>query len=138
MRVIIADTGPLVALLNPRDRYHPWSLARLDEFTEPLVTCEAVFAEARFLLQSCPGGVENLLELWERGSVVVDFSGEAEKPDLIRLLKKYADLPMSFADACLVRMAELHADPIVWTLDRHFGIYRRRGRQSIPRMMPEE
>ena len=136
MRVVLADTGPLVALLNRRDTHHRWALARFDEFIEPLVTCEPVFTESLFLLRACPGGVTALLALWERGSILIEFSAEEEKTALRELLRKYEDLPISFADACLVRMTELYSDALVWTLDEHFGVYRRRGRQSIPRLTP--
>jgi predicted nucleic acid-binding protein len=130
--LILADTGPLVALLNPRDHYHKWALLRFDEFTTPLSTCEAVLTETLFLLSSCPGACDSLMELWQRETFHLDFLAEGEKPVLRKLMAKYRDLPMSFADACLVRMSELHASACIWTLDTHFGIYRRHGRQSIP------
>ena len=136
-RLILADTGPLVALFNPRDRYHEWALARFDEFTDPLITCEPVFTETLFLLSSCPGASAAFMELWQRESICIDFSAEREKPVLRKLMVKYGDLPMSFADACLVRMSELHANATVWTLDSDFGVYRRNGRQSIPLRSPE-
>jgi len=135
-RLILADTGPLVALLNPRDQHHDWAVARFNEFTEALVTCEPVLAEALFLLSSCPGGTGNLLELWERESIRIDFQAQREIPVLRKLMTKYRDLPMSFADSCLVRMSELHSNSTIWTLDSHFGVYRRNGRQSIPRLTP--
>ncbi|MFV1996039.1 MAG: type II toxin-antitoxin system VapC family toxin [Verrucomicrobiales bacterium] len=135
-RLILADTGPLVALLNPRDHYHEWALARFDEFSDPLATCEAVLTETLFLLSTCPGASASLMELWQRESIQVDFSAEREKPVLRKLMAKYGDLPMSFADACLVRMSELHATASVWTLDTDFGVYRRNGRQSIPLCRP--
>ena len=43
---------------------------------------------------------------------------------------------MSYADACLVRMAELHPEASVWTLDRHFQVYRRHQRQTISLIAP--
>ena len=51
-------------------------------------------------------------------------------------MKRYADLPMGFADACLVRMAETHPEPVVLTTDAHFRIYRRHGRQVVPCALP--
>jgi predicted nucleic acid-binding protein len=134
---ILADTGPLVALLNPRDQYHEWARARFDEFTEPLLTCDAVLAETAFLLSACPGANATLMALWRRGAFRVDFPTEREKTALARLMTKYRDLPISFADACLIRLSELHAASIVWTLDGHFRVYRRHGRQTIPHIMPE-
>jgi predicted nucleic acid-binding protein len=51
-------------------------------------------------------------------------------------MAKYADVPMSFADACLVHMTETLADPVIFTLDTDFRIYRRHGRRTIPCVMP--
>jgi len=77
-------------------------------------------------------------EMAEDGIFVVTFSYEDQKVFIGRLLKKYADVPISFADACLVRMAELHPDSAVFTLDSDFKIYRRNGRQAIPLIFPEK
>lgn len=52
-------------------------------------------------------------------------------------MKKYADTPMSFADACLVRMAELDDDAVVVTLDSDFTVYRKNGDQPIPLVTPQ-
>jgi predicted nucleic acid-binding protein len=62
----------------------------------------------------------------------------AETGALERLIRKYQDLPMSLADACLVRLAERHPSALVVTLDQHFKIYRKHGRQPIAVKMPEE
>ena len=134
--VTLADAGPLVALFNPRDRFHTWARARFDEFTDPLVTCEAVLAESLFLSTNIPGASRRLLALWERDLLQLSFSAHGEKAALQRLLAKYADLPISLADACLIRMSEVHSDCRVWTLDQHFRVYRRHGRQVIPVVMP--
>jgi len=55
---------------------------------------------------------------------------------VLRLIQKYADVPMSLADACLVRMTETLADPIVLTTDADFRIYRRHSRHVVPCVMP--
>jgi len=55
---------------------------------------------------------------------------------VLTLMDKYADVPMSLADACLVRMTEILADPVIITTDRHFRLYRRHSRQVIPCLMP--
>jgi len=135
--LVLADTGPLVALLNSRDQFHRWAKARFDEFTDPLATCEPVLTEVMFLLSSCPGANAALMKLWRRGTIFIDFQAEQEKPVLAALMKKYRDLPISFADACLVRMSELRPESIVWTLDSHFDVYRRNGRHAIPRILPD-
>ena len=74
--------------------------------------------------------------LLNRGLLRVEFDLMAERQSLDRLVQKYADLPMSLADACLVRMTELNDKAVVCTLDRHFQIYRKHGRQTIPTIMP--
>ncbi len=136
-RVVLADTGPLVALFNAGDNAHRWSLARFQEFTEPLITCEAVLAEALHLLRKMPPASANLLALWERDLLQVDFSVESEKAVIRRLLRRFSNVPISFADACLVRMSEITLNCIVWTLDSDFRVYRRSGRQTIPLLIKD-
>ena len=133
---LLCDTGPLVAFLNRGDQYHAWAGEQFDQITQPLVTCEALISEIVFLLQSEQLPADPLFEAIERGAVQVQFSAEEHWPDLRRLLNKYADLPMSFADACLVRMAELAGRCQVFTTDRHFRVYRRHGRDVIPLIAP--
>jgi predicted nucleic acid-binding protein len=133
---LLCDTGPLVAFLNRGDQYHVWVSEQFDQITQPLVTCEAVISEIVFLLQSEQLPADPLFEAIDRGTIQVQFSAEEHWPDLRRLLNKYADLPMSFADACLVRMAELGGRCQVFTTDRHFRVYRRHGRDVIPLIAP--
>jgi len=135
-RLILADTGSLVALFHGADLAHPWALARYQEFTEPLITCEAVLTEALHLLRKVPQAHFNLLALWHREILSIQFSAEREKDALRKLLRRFASVPMSFADACLVRMSEIHSDCAIWTLDSNFRVYRRSGRQSIPLVIP--
>jgi predicted nucleic acid-binding protein len=136
-RVVLADAGPLVALFHQNDSAHQWALARFREFTEPLLTCEAVLTEAMHLLRKVPPAHANLLSLWQRDLLRIGFSAETEKDSIRRLLRRFADVPISFADACLIRMSEIHVSCAVWTLDSDFRVYRRNGRQAIPLMIPE-
>jgi hypothetical protein len=95
-------------------------------------------AEASYLAQRTHGGVQAVLELFERGVVRLAFSlGEHFTP-VASFMQRYANVPMSLADACLVRMAELVPDCVVVTLDSDFHIYRRHGRQKIPLLIPAE
>jgi predicted nucleic acid-binding protein len=87
-------------------------------------------------LQSGGVSIDPLLELFERGLVRIDFSISSYQPDVWESLRKYADQPMSLADACLVRMAELNDNCQVFTTDRDFLIYRRKGRSVIPLIAP--
>jgi predicted nucleic acid-binding protein len=137
-RTVLLDTGPLVAFLNRRDRYHSWAVERLSEIEPPLYTCESVISEACFLLQLQKGGREAVLELVQRGLLVVSFDLQSEAASVKKLVARYANVPMELADACLVRMSELHPDSILLTIDSDFGIYRKNGRSVISTSMPEE
>jgi predicted nucleic acid-binding protein len=132
----ILDTGPLVAFLNRRDRFHDWAVARLGEIEPPLLTCEAVLSEACFLLRHLPAGPAAVLELVERDLVRVGFSLGAHLPAVSRLLVRYARVPISLADACLIRLAELNTGSPLLTLDSDFRIYRLHGRRVIPALLP--
>jgi len=94
-------------------------------------------SEAFFLLQQTHDGSEQLLALLERGLVVPDFDLVTELPAIAQLLRRYQSVPMSLADACLVRMSEQERDATIFTLDSDFKIYRRHGRQAIPLIYPE-
>jgi predicted nucleic acid-binding protein len=136
VRTVILDTGPLVALLNRRERHHAWVRRVLDMIEPPVFTCDAVLSEACFLLRSVEGGPDAVLELVGRGIVKSDFRVTAEIDTVRALMKKFRDVPMSLADACLVRMTELEPQSAVLTLDSDFGLYRRNRRQLVPIISP--
>jgi uncharacterized protein len=133
----LIDTGPLVAALNGRDKFHEWARHVLGGVRPPLLTCEAVLSEAAYLLRGVRGGPVALLELVTRGLVRCSFRLEDEATAVRQLLTKYAPVRIDFADACLIRMSEAQVDCELLTLDREFrDVYRRRGRQVIPTVMP--
>ena len=133
---LLLDTGPLVALLNERDAFHAWSKEVLAEVRPPLLTCESVVSEACWLLRGVRGGREKVLELVARQIATCPFDLDSEAAAVGKLMRRYSDVPMSLADACLVRMAELDDRATVFTVDRDFRIYRAHGRRSIPVVMP--
>jgi predicted nucleic acid-binding protein len=133
---VVVDTGPLVALLNRRERHHLWVAKVMDTIEPPLFTCDPVLSEACFLLRHISGGSDGVLELVARGLVRSDFHVMAEVDPIRTLMKKFASVPMSLADACLVRMTELDQKSVVLTLDSDFKIYRRNKRQTVPTLMP--
>lgn len=135
MNRVVIDTGPLVALLNRGDRHHGWVREVLDSVEPPIVTCEAVISEACFLLARVRDGQETVLELVSKDILKVDFRMSNEVDALRALMKKFANVPMSLADACLVRMTELQPRSRILTLDSDFRIYRRNRRQVIPTIM---
>lgn len=134
---VIADTGVLVAYLNRREKFHEWTKERLKNIASPLLTCEAVIAEACFLLSKTDGGIEKLFELLESGFIVIAFQLENEIAIIKELVSRYANVPMSLAGACLVHMSEQYAESDVFTLDSDFRVYRRNKRQDIPLIIPE-
>jgi uncharacterized protein len=136
MTSVIVDTGPLVALLNRRERLHTWVSSILDTIEPPIFTCDPVLSEACFLLHDVSGGQDAVLELVSRGIVRSDFRVASEIDSLRVLMKKFSDVPMSLADACLVRMTELDQHSVVLTMDSDFRIYRRNRRQVVPTITP--
>ena len=137
MTRVVIDTGPLVALLNRSDRHHTWVREVLDAIEPPIFTCEPVVSEACFLLARLHGGQNTLLELLSNEIVKIDFRMSAEFDALRTLMQKFANVPMSLADACLVRMTELEPRSRVLTLDGDFRIYRRKRGQAIATIMPD-
>ena len=131
---VLVDAGFVIALLSRRDRHHRWAVAQSPGLSPPWKTCDAVLSEAFHLLGS--RGRPALSALLRRGAVVLAFDLADELDRVLGLMQKYADVPMSLADACLVRMSETLADPVILTTDADFRIYRRHGRQVVPCMTP--
>ena len=136
MKNALVDTGPLVAFLNAKDRYHRWARDVLERIEPPLRTCEAVISEACFLVRAIRGGPDAVLALVTRGIVEVPFRLDAELAPVRKLMARYADVPMSLADGCLVRMSEMAPRATVLTLASDFRVYRRHGRQVISVLAP--
>ena len=134
---VILDTGPLVALLNRRDRHHGWAKDQWAEIAPPLFTCESVLAEACYLVRPFARGQTAVVEMVRRSVLDLSFRLSEESAVVSRLLKKYQDVPMSLADSCLVRMAEQLPESVVFTLDGDFKIYRKYRRQRIPILSPD-
>ena len=135
---VIIDTGPLVAFLNKSDTYHDWALMQFSRLNPPFFTCESVISEVCFLLRHTDNGTQNTFKLLERELIQIPFNLEAEVSTIKNLLNKYRNIPMSLADACLVRMCEKIADSTVCTLDGDFRIYRKDKRKVIPIIIPED
>ncbi len=136
MHRAIVDTGPLVALLSARDTHHQWARSSFAAIAPPGITCEAVLAEAWHLLRGTARGQSALLELLAGGTLTIEFGLMAELAAVRRLVSRYKDRPMSLADACMVRLAEIYDEASVITLDRDFAVYRKNGRQVIPLISP--
>ena len=137
-QTFILDTGPLVALFDRGDFFHTWAIEHWARAKSPFLTCESVLSEAGFLLRGFPQGPQAVLEAVHRGIIEIPFRLAEHVPRVKQLMAKYAGVPMSLADACLVCMAEQHSESTVFTLDHDFRIYRKHGRTAIPVLMPDE
>lgn len=134
--LIILDTGPLVAYINRGDKYHGWAKKRFQEITPPVLTCQAVISEACFLTRNIIQGREVILEMLERGLIQTEFNLNIETKSLKILISKYQDVPMSLANACLVRMAELYEGAKIMTLDSDFTVYRKNKKSVLSCITP--
>jgi predicted nucleic acid-binding protein len=136
-RAAIADTGPLVAYFDRAERNHAWAVERMRELEPPLLVCEPVLVEAMHLLADLPKAQDAVLALLETGVLRVALHVEEHVPALRALHRKYHDRPMSLADACIVRMAELFDEHHVLTLDSDFSVYRKHGRRPLELIQPQ-
>ena len=136
MAAVIVDTGPLVAYLDGNEQHHAWVRAQLQALDEPMLACDAVLVEASFVLGRRGHPLDKVFGLLQGEVISLAFDTAKHWRALRGLAHSYRNLPMSLADACLVRMSELHRDSVVFTLDRDFLVYRRNGRQKIPLLAP--
>ena len=137
MKTVLLDTGPIVAYLSANDTHHAWAVAALGQLRPPLLTCEPVLAEAVYLLRGLSSGPARVFDLIRRGAVTVGFRLADELDPVQRVIAKYGPGRTDLADACLVRMSEVYADPVVVTIDSQFrDVYRRHGRKTIPTVLP--
>jgi len=129
----IADTGFLVAFANRTDRHHDWAVGVAEQVMEPLLTCEAVLAEAAFHLRSVP----LVLSMARDGLVALAFDCREHLPQLAELAARYENRHPDLADLCLIRLSELNPRHSVITVDRQdFRVYRRNKREMIPLICP--
>jgi uncharacterized protein len=134
----IIDTGPLVAFFDRSERHHAWVAERIEQLEPPLLVCEPVLTETMYLLARYAGAADALFGLLQNGALRIAFQIEEHVEELRRLLQKYRDTPMSLADACIVRMAEIYDRHDVLTLDSDFAVYRKHGRTPLPLIQPKQ
>ncbi len=133
-RSVLVDAGFLVALLSRRDFHHKWAVQQASENSPPWHTCDAVLSEAYRL--PAQRGAPALSAMLSRRAVVASFNLDGNVEAVVASLQKYASVPMSLADACLVRMSETASNPLILTTDSGFRIYRRHSRQVVPCIVP--
>jgi predicted nucleic acid-binding protein len=131
---VLVDAGFVVALLVERDTNHAWANLEAVNRPPPWHSCEAAICEVFYLLAASSQSI--FLELLRRGAIMSSFRLAESNEAVLTLMQKYADVPMSFADACLVRMTELLPEPVLLTTDNDFRIYRRHSRRAVPCVLP--
>ena len=130
----IVDSGALIAVHDRQDQHHAWARRVFASLDAPWLTCEPALTETFFQLEKRP--CLALSDLLRAGILRVAFDLEIDMSAVLNLMEKYADVPMSIADACLVRMSETLPEPVIITTDSDFRIYRRHGRRVVPVLMP--
>jgi uncharacterized protein len=114
-----------VALLSRDDANHERARRIFADCAPPFRSCEAVVAEACFLMRKVdPAGPAEVVALAASGVFTIDIQVDEHWSSVERVLKKYADRPISFADACLIQCAEIHNEPRIATFDTDFSVYR--------------
>lgn len=136
IRSAVVDAGPLVAALDRRDAAHHWASEQLRTLTPPLLVCEPVLTEVAYLVRQHRGQTDVLLGMVSSGALRVAWAIDADVEAVRASMRKYADQPMSLADACVVRMAELFDDHAVFTLDADFAVYRTSRNRQIRLIAP--
>jgi predicted nucleic acid-binding protein len=122
---ILLDSGPLVALLSRNDANHDRARRIFAACAPPFRCCEAVVAEACFLMRKVhPAGPADVVALGARGLYSIAVPAHEHWRNVEALLRKYSNRPISFADACLIRCAEIHEEPRILTFDSDFSVYR--------------
>lgn len=133
---LLLDTGALVSVLDRSQRHHHACRQVFTDWTGPVVSTEAVLTEATYLLGSVQGGRGTCVDFFLGGGAVLVPSTAKSLERVRKLLDKYADLPMDFADATLVALAEVLDCTSVFTTDRtDFSVYRLKGRKPF-RILP--
>ena len=133
-RNVLVDAGFLVALLSRRDTHHHWAAQQASENSPPWYSCDAALSEAYHLLGA--RGMSAVSAMLSRRAIIARFILDDNVEAVVALLQKYANVPMSLADACLVRMSETVADPVILTTDSDFQVYRRHSRLIVPCIVP--
>ena len=138
MKPVLVDTGFLVALYDRREPMHKACLRLHQELENPLVTCEAVLAETFHILKALPIAQQQILASVAEGILTIPFRLNSAAARVQTTMLKYRDTPASFADACLVQMAdELNTGDIL-TLDSDFRHYRWRQTRHFNLLIPLE
>jgi len=133
---ILLDTGVIVAWLDKAELHHKECVKVLGKLKGQLITCEPVITEACYLLRNVKGASESILANIEQHVFQVPWILSGNEQRIVELMKKYSKVPMDFADACLVNMAEQFETSEILSLDSDFKVYRWKGRKEFKVLIP--
>lgn len=137
MRSALLDTGALVALLDKSERNHERCVTFFEEFQGQLLTTEPVLTEVLYLLNASIKAQKASIEFILKGGATLVPQSIESLERAITLMERYKNLPMDFADATLVALAEETETEGVFTLDiRGFSSYRIHGKKTF-KIWPE-
>ena len=131
MKKILIDSGPLIALFDASDKYHNKAVNFIKSNKYPLVTTIASITETLHLLNFNRNAQIDFIEWIHQGAVEIQNIENDDFGRIKDLTEKYRDLPMDFADSCLVYLAEKLSLNTIATIDRDFSIYRIKGRKKF-------
>ncbi len=133
---VIVDAGFLLALIERGASHHRWAATMSERLAPPWQTCDAALSEAFHVAGKI--GLAPLVTLLRSEALRSSFQANESMPEILGLMEKYAEVPMSFGDACLVRMTEVLPDPVLLTTNHDFRLYRRLGRRVVPTQLPAD
>ncbi len=131
MKKILIDSGPLIALFDRSDKYHRASTEFIKKNRSELITTLASVTEVLHLLDFSRNAQVDFLSWVDAGAVTVEPITTDDFQRIRELIIKYSDLPMDFADACLVFLGEKMSINKVATIDRDFDVYKLKGKKSL-------
>jgi uncharacterized protein len=138
MSELLIDTGPLLAAFNQRDQHHAFAVGIMRQHNQPFVTSMAVMTEIMYLARARLGShvQEKLLVMIERGDILVEHTTPNDFARIAKLMHKYQDMPMDFADATLVALAERLGTKRIFTIDSDFLLYRWQDKYAFELVCP--
>lgn len=137
MKRTLIDSGPLIALFDSSDKYHPKTLEFIQKNKSLLITTIASVTETLHLLDFNRNAQIDFLEWISRGAVEIHNIENSDFKRIKELTEKYRDLPMDFADSCLVLLAEKLGIDTIATIDRDFSIYRINDRKTFKNILSQ-